>query len=167
MRAIQEHGGRERAAAIGPAAIGPAAEHAIAKHPTPVRAAGDRSAAPRRERASDVLSLHAGVLASMRQRGPTPESWRTTRFERDVELVRVHLALLASCDLLVDSFRRESAYLLVTRHLSVADAEHVLATSAVDVAYAIRWLELTGTARPAAWTDWIRPSVAVAAAGEP
>jgi hypothetical protein len=96
--------------------------------------------------ARDVIALHATVLVEMRESGITPSSWRGRRFERAVEAVRVHLGLLTDRGLLVDSFRRESAYLLRTRYLSVADAEHVLATSAVDVAYAIRWLELDGPA---------------------
>lgn len=118
--------------------------------------AGEGTPTRRRDhRTREVLALHAGVLASMLGRDSLPPPWLGARFERDVGLIRDHLALLRSRALLVESFQRESAYLLATRHLSVADAERILATSAVDVAYAIRWLELTRRARAVPWAQWI------------
>ena len=116
-----------------------------------------RVAAPidRRSRAGDVLALHGGVLTEMRDRRLRPARWSVPAFAREVDQILEHLAAIRSRELLVESFGRESSYLLATRHLSVADAEHILATSAVDVAYAMRLVELAEGSGGARWASWI------------
>ncbi len=118
-------------------------------------AASDRWPLVRAIEPRDVLVLHATVLASLHRRRSYPETWLARRFGQDVEAIRAHLTLLTSCQLLVDSFCRESAYLLVTRHLTAEDAERVLSVSPVDVAYAIRWLELNDGLVLTPWPSWL------------
>lgn len=88
------------------------------------------------------LDLRAGALKCLLLRsGGTPARWQTRQFGRIVALARMQLAPILDRALLAESFGREAGYRSAA---TIDDALAVLGGSAVDVAYAVRWLELGG-----------------------
>ena len=94
---------------------------------------------PDRALALDALRLRRALAASEGR----PAPWFEPRFAREVELVRAHLAPLRSRRSLTASFSREAF-----QGLDTAVAPPI---GPVRAAYAIRWLELGGSARLPAW----------------
>ena len=85
--------------------------------------------------------MHADLLRRALERaGRPPARWSTPAFDREVGLVRAHLRPIHSVDMLAASYGRESFHGVDADRL--ANAASLLARSAVEVAYAIRRLEL-------------------------
>lgn len=76
--------------------------------------------------------------------------WRRPGFGRVVDEIRAQIAPIEQRDTLEGSFAREAA-----RQLEVHGA--VAAATPLDLAYAVRWLELdpAGLRPIPAWTDWL------------
>lgn len=105
---------------------------------------GDTLAAPAltpaRALALDALRL----LRRLRDPARRPDRWTTDSFDREVQLVRCHLAPLRTRAALAGSYGREAFHHASTT--APADDD----PGAVRVAYALRWLELgVGDARAA------------------
>jgi hypothetical protein len=102
--------------------------------------------------AADTLRRHAILLASaLASTGSTSERWPVPRFAREVARARRHLQPICSLDALAESYGRESFRLRAS-----ATAVHrasTLAGSPVEVAYALRWLELEGRLDHAPWPE--------------
>ena len=96
-----------------------------------------------------VLGILAVRLERAVRLGEGPGRWRADAFGRQVDLVRRHLAPIASRSTLAASFGRESLHGIgITPR-----PELLLAASPTAVAYALRWLELRSGARLPAWID--------------
>jgi hypothetical protein len=89
----------------------------------------------------DDLRLLAEALTRMSETGRRPIAWRRPGFIREVAIVRTHLAPIPTRVLLAASFGREASCHATGPPTPDRAAGHV-STSAVHVAYAIRWLEL-------------------------
>lgn len=96
---------------------------------------------PARALALDALHL----LRRLRDTSRRPDRWSSVAFNRDVELVRRHLAPLRTRAALAGSYGREAFHL-------VPDLRDDADPGPVRVAYALRWLEL-GESRAMAGTD--------------
>ena len=140
-----------------------------AARPSPVR--GDAVAEPSRDllplggpartkaRASDEpetapeppdrrLAIDALMLLGRLAHRTRPIRWFAPAFEREVDLVRIHLGPLRDMATLAASFGREAFN-------SGRPVPAGLEVNAVRVAYAIRWLELRdGSPRPP-WRTWL------------
>lgn len=101
---------------------------------------------------SDMLRRHAALLAAaLGSTGRTSERWRVPRFAREVARVRRHLQPIWSQEALAESYGRESFRLRTS--LTEAHRAQTLAGSPVEVAYALRWLELEGWIDHAPWLE--------------
>jgi hypothetical protein len=96
------------------------------------------------------LALRARVLERLiAEPHRRPDRWAVPGFGQEVDLVRIHLTPVRSRAVLVASFGRESHHVVRPAERRVGLAARSLAASPVEVAYAIRWLELTdGSGRP-------------------
>jgi hypothetical protein len=104
---------------------------------------------------SRELAARGRALQRLVDAGARPERWSLASFAREVELVRLHLGPLRSRTMLAASFGRESHHPGLLAGGRAGLAERSLGASAVEVAYAIRWLELgDGRARPT-WHEWL------------
>ena len=94
-------------------------------------------------------AMRLSRLLAVRSRHPT--RWQAPSFRREVDLVRAHLTPIRTRASLAASFGREAFH-----GKPPAGTDRALGDSAVRVAYAIRWLELSdGIERPA-WREWLR-----------
>ena len=99
-----------------------------------------RHASPARE-PSEALRVHADLLRRGLERpGGRPARWTAPAFEREVELVRAHLRPIRTVEMLAASYGRESFQ--SPEGDRPIGAASLLARNAVEVAYAIRRLEL-------------------------
>ncbi len=95
-----------------------------------------------------MLSLRAAELLRAVQTGTVVPQWRLPGFGREVDEIRAQLGPIELRATLTASFSREAE-----RRTAV----HGAAATPLDLAYAVRWLELDAT-RPrsiAAWTSWL------------
>jgi len=89
----------------------------------------------------EELSLLATAVLRVLAGASRPERWGAPAFERELGLVRGHLTPIRSRPLLAASFGRESF-----RGAADTAPERLprqVSVSAVHVAYALRWLELS------------------------
>jgi hypothetical protein len=94
---------------------------------------------------SDDLRLHAEALARVRAARRQLATWQRPGFIREVNVVRAHLAAISSLGLLAASFGREASRR--DEDMPTFDRAAVdVSDSPVHLAYAMRWLELTGAA---------------------
>ena len=94
------------------------------------------------ESAQDRLRQHAALLeAWLTRRARIPARWRDQTFGKMVDLVRAHLRPVQDYDILVSSYSREHFHVLAVGHQP--DSTVLLARNVTEVAYALRWLELT------------------------
>ena len=112
---------------------------------------------PARELAFRALD----VLRRVRLASP-PERWLQPGFGREVDLVRLHLAPVRSRAGLAASYGREAFNLAVDgdwpRRIATRRASTATLTASmgpVDVAYALRWLELGDGHRRIAFREWL------------
>jgi hypothetical protein len=88
-----------------------------------------------------VLALDARALAGLLlQPDRQPRRWSSARFIHELALIGAHLRPIRSRSSLAASFGREAFHVSGTRISG-------LASSAVRVAYAARWIELEGSER--------------------
>ena len=123
-------------------------------HPGPLLRPGggvEPSASESFRPSRDILADDARALLGPEPRHAVVERWAATGFVRQVEVIRRHLAPIASADLLVASFGREAF------HGSRIGRRPAIATSPVRVAYAIRWIELSAEVRLPEWSAWLEP----------
>jgi hypothetical protein len=99
------------------------------------------------------LATRGRVLDRLVRSSSRPERWTTSRFGREVELVRLHLGPIRSRTMLAASFGRESHHPGALPGGRTGRAERSLAASAVEVAYAIRWQELGDGIRRPSWLE--------------
>ncbi len=108
-----------------------------------------RGAAPSSEDPlSSLLAMRATELLRAVETGAVVPRWRTAGFGRAVDQIRAQLAPIEGREMLAESFGREAS-LRLPGHGATADP--------LDLAYAVRWLELD-PARPRpipAWTGWL------------
>jgi hypothetical protein len=115
----------------------------------------DESARPRAGVVRAARSRRQGLAVSARSISRRlvgaperfPRDWAAERFARNVDLVRMQLAPVPTLTALADSYRREASVAMG----DLAGAHARRAPTAVDVAYAIRWLELEHRTRMPAW----------------
>jgi hypothetical protein len=95
-----------------------------------------------------VLALRAAELLRAVEIGAVAPLWRRPGFGRVVDEIRGQLEPIERRGTLAASFEREAAQRLPARRT---------ASGPLDLAYAVRWLELEPTgARPIpAWIDWL------------
>lgn len=98
-----------------------------------------------------VLAVHADILCQLLARPDRyPPRWRAPGFGRQVDLVRTHLAPIHSDESLARSYAREHFH--IDRIGTVPPSpEGLLRRSATEVAYAHRWLELSGRRGEGSW----------------
>jgi hypothetical protein len=96
------------------------------------------------------LGLRAAELRRAVETGAVASGWRRPGFGRVVDEIRVQIAPIEQRDTLEGSFAREAA-----RQLAVRGA--VATATPLDLAYAVRWLELdpAGPRSIPAWADWL------------
>lgn len=100
---------------------------------------------------SSTLSTHAEVLSQLLARPDRhPVCWRAPGFGRQVDLVRAHLRPIRSHESLAGIYAREHFHMDRTG-TAPPSPEGILLRSATDVAYAHRWLELSGRRDDAPW----------------
>ena len=95
-----------------------------------------------------MLSLRAADLVRAVETGTVVPRWRSAGFGREVDAIRAQLGPIALRATLAASFSREAV-----RRTAV----HGAAATPLDLAYAVRWLELDAR-RPRsipAWTSWL------------
>ena len=91
-----------------------------------------------------ALSMQAEILSRLLARPESyPLRWRAPGFCRQVDLVRAHLRPIGSHESLARSYSREHFHIERTGTVPPSP-EGLLRRSATDVAYAHRWLELSG-----------------------
>ncbi len=98
-----------------------------------------------------ALSRQAEVLSQLLARPEGyPVRWRAPGFGRQVDLVRAHLRPIRSHESLGRSYAREHFHI---DRIGTAppSPEGLLRRSATDVAYAHRWLELSGRRGEGPW----------------
>ena len=94
------------------------------------------------ESAQDRLRQHAALLeAWLTRRARIPARWRDRSFANMVDLVRAHLQPVQDHDILASSYSREHFHVLAVGRQS--ESTVLLARNVTEVAYALRWLELT------------------------
>jgi hypothetical protein len=97
---------------------------------------------------ASLLAMRATELLRAVETGAVAPRWRTAGFGRAVDEIRAQLAPIEGREMLSASFGREAALRLAGRG-ATADP--------LDLAYAVRWLELD-PARPRpipAWAGWL------------
>jgi len=98
-----------------------------------------------------ALALDAAQLTRLLQRvSGRPGRWSAPSFVREVDLVRSHLRPIRSHASLAASFGREAFH-----GRAAPGSPQAFAGSAVRVAYALRWLELTDEAIRPVWRELI------------
>ncbi len=97
------------------------------------------------------LPTQAEMLSQLLARPESyPARWRAPGFGRQVDLVRAHLRPIRSHESLARSYAREHFH--IDRIGTVPPSpEGLLRRSATDVAYAHRWLELSGRRGEGPW----------------
>ncbi len=99
----------------------------------------------------EALTLDALLLTRLVERPVgRPPRWTAPAFVREVDLVRSHLRPIRSPALLAASFGREAFH-----GRAMPGTPRALAGSAVRVAYALRWLELSDGAPRPTWRELI------------
>lgn len=100
------------------------------------------------EPTTPVLALRAAELLRAVETGAVAPLWRRPGFGRMVDEIRGQLEPIERRGALAASFEREAVQRLPARRT---------ASGPLDLAYAVRWLELEPTgARPIpAWMDWL------------
>ena len=98
-----------------------------------------------------VLAMHADILSQLLARPDRyPPRWRAPGFGRQVDLVRAHLCPIRSHESLARIYAREHFHMDPTGTVPPSP-EGLLRRSATDVAYAHRWLELSGRRADGPW----------------
>ena len=152
---------REAQTHAGPSADPPAgssAEGERAGVPAFARRFGDRPTAistPRPSEELDLRRLAASVQIHV-EGGDVPAMWRRPGVAAEVDTGRAHLEPPRSRVLLSFAYARETERIARLRELAVDPARPAPPPSAVDLAYAVRWLEL-GSVRRALppWLTWL------------
>jgi hypothetical protein len=111
------------------------------------------------EHPADVrLADNARLLSAWLERMPErlPQRWRSPDFGRLVDLVRTHLRPIGSEALLAFSYEREHFHM--APDISPPSARALLSRDATEVAYALRWLELSSGTPRAPWVELTRSS---------
>jgi len=102
----------------------------------------------------DKLIEHALLLRMWLERpSAVPDSWRVSKFARNVDLVRAHLRPIVSQELLAHSYGREHFH-IVALGLPRRGPE-LISRDATEVAYAVRWLELDRSTSLGPWLSII------------
>jgi hypothetical protein len=124
----------------------PEAVSAVSRTPSPTT--------PARALAIEALA----ILRLARRHDAHPDRWTAHPFVREVELIRLHLRPIRSRAVLAASFGREAFHgvpVLAFESPPERDARRSQGAGPVQVAYALRWLELgDGIDRPA-WPAWL------------
>jgi len=128
------------------------------KRRLPREARGPRE--PRRPAAAEhlaaspdsALRVHGIALARMLSgHAPTPARWATPAFSRKVLEVLAHLRPIHSRTTLAASYAREAGRATPRSGTRDGAPERALAASAVEVAYALRWLQLDDGSPAVTW----------------
>lgn len=163
---------------LGGAPSGRAIVEAVASQPDPLADVADLAGAPatalrpaprprilRRPTAApaqlpgETLALHAVAVVRFLAGPRRPERWGLPGFAREVERVRRQLSPILSREMLAASYALESLHMTGVSRGSSGPLRTTLAGSALEVAYAVRWLELAdGEERPG-WQAWQRSVV--------
>jgi hypothetical protein len=98
-------------------------------------------ATPRPDEARDIERL-AALVVRLVAGDRVPAAWRGPRVAAEVDAVRSHLEPLSSRVLLAFAYDREAERIAQLRALAGDPLHPAPAPSAVDLAYAVRWLEL-------------------------
>ncbi len=104
--------------------------------------------------ASLRLEALARAIERVHTEGRFPDSWRSVAFQQEVGDVLGHLVAIASHTALASSYTRESRRVTASAldqgaaHDAVAEPPDALC-DALDVAYALRFIEIEHDARPA------------------
>ena len=100
------------------------------------------------EPVASVLSLRAAELLRAVETGTVVPHWRVPGFGREVDEIRAQLQPIELRGTLAASFGREAGLRM---------AMHGAAAAPLDLAYAVRWLELDPKRpRPIpSWTSWL------------
>jgi hypothetical protein len=133
-------------------------------------------ASPRTPRTTPARALAIEALAILRlarRREAHPDRWTAHHFVREVELIRLHLRPIRSRVVLAASFGREAFHgvpILAFESPQEREARRAQGAGPVQVAYALRWLELGDGADRPAWPLWLAspdpvPGRSTAAAG--
>jgi hypothetical protein len=95
-----------------------------------------------------MLSVRATDLLRAVETGTVVPRWRSAGFGREVDAIRAQLEPIGLRSTLAASFSREAG-----RRTSM----HGAAAAPLDLAYAVRWLELEARLPRSipAWTDWL------------
>jgi len=94
------------------------------------------------ELAQERLRQHAALLeAWVTRRARIPARWRDQSFGKMVDLVRAHLRPVQDHDVLASSYGREHFHMLAVGRQP--ESTVLLARNVTEVAYALRWLEIT------------------------
>lgn len=106
-----------------------------------------------------ALAIEAlAILRQARRPDAHPDRWTAHPFVREVELIRLHLRPIRSRVVLAASFGREAFHgvpVLAFESSQERGARRSQGAGPVQVAYALRWLELgDGSDRPA-WPVWL------------
>lgn len=123
--------------------VTPAAEAALFTDGHPIVLDGPGAEAELSDSTPDERLQAHGILLARLLRSParTPQRWRALGFARQVDLVRAHLRPIRSHESLAHSYGREHFHIQATGSATL-DARGLLRRSAIEVAYALRWLEL-------------------------
>ncbi len=96
----------------------------------------------RHDSAHERLQQHAALLeAWLTRRARIPSRWQDETFGRLVDLVRAQLRPVRECEVLSLSYGREHFHVMAVGRQP--DPIVLLSRNATEVAYAVRWLELT------------------------
>lgn len=100
---------------------------------------------------TSVLAVHADILSHLLTRPDLyPPRWRAAGFGRQVDLVRSQLGPIHSHESLARSYAREH-FQIDRIGMTPPSPEGLLRRSSTDVAYAHRWLELSGRRGGGPW----------------
>jgi hypothetical protein len=93
------------------------------------------------------LAALAAAIMRLHEEGRCPAGWRVEPFGREVSAVLGQLVPIRSAAMLASSYAREGRRLAThaPRSSGAVDVAHPDGGDAIDVAYALRWLELGGT----------------------
>ncbi len=89
-----------------------------------------------------VLEMRAREIRERVAAGLAPAHWRLPGFAADLDQVRRQLRPLSTRDMLAASYDREGEHLATLRRLAADPTRPPPAAGAMDLAYAIRWMEL-------------------------
>jgi hypothetical protein len=88
------------------------------------------------------LSALAATLARLDAEGRDPDAWQVRPTDTDVADVLDHLGFIRSRSALAASYAREGRRLLDGAHEPMREADTTDVLDALDLAYALRWLQL-------------------------